>query len=63
MRIEMVLVRPAPLEEAKRLYENWVSENPSISSQLNPDEDIRIDYIRSSEGTLVRYRIYVNVND
>jgi hypothetical protein len=45
----VVVVPPTEPEEAKRLYESWLSERPRLKARLR-DEDVLIDMIRVKGG-------------
>lgn len=51
-----VVVEPAKPEVADALFAEWKTSNPEWASSLAP-EDIRIDTIRSADGTLRRVRV------
>ena len=51
-----VIVEPVRPETADELFAKWKNANPFLSASLAP-EDIRIDTIRSADGTLRRYLI------
>ena len=57
MRIERVIVRPAPPEEAERLLKDWLTANADLAGHLGKT-DLLMELVRGPGGKGLRgYRI------
>ena len=48
------IVPPVSLDQGREEYERWLHENGLDSSQIE-DDDIRVDVIRTRDGSRMRY--------
>ena len=52
----VTVVESEPLGRGQAAYANWLSTHGLDAKALKPD-DVRVDVIRTSQGTRMRYRV------